>query len=560
MKTELCIVSSLAKVFLDEAPRPSQALERLSGFLNENLSFQAAWRGVDGRAPTPAYLEIDAPNPLLAFMKVRRVCHVPVKLAAYADADDDYLRKSPGLYPDLLREPDGLGPGGEGTGIWQIYPNQWESAWIDIDMMGAAFPGVYPVEVRLTGPDGETLASRTVEVELLAGQLPEQKLIRTQWFHCDGLLRRYHVAFGSDAFFRIAGRFIERAVERGINMILTPTHTPPLDTAEGGERLTTQLVRIDVAGGKYRFDFIWLDRWVELCLQKGVRYFEIPHLFTQWGARHAPKIVAREDGVEKRLFGWETRSDDPAYIGFLKAYLGALVGRLRALGIDRRCYFHISDEPSLEHLADYRAARDSVAGLLEGFPIIDALSDFEFYRTGAVARPIPANNHIQPFIDAGVKGLWTYYCCGQYREVSNMFIAMPSARNRILGVQLYKYRIEGFLQWGYNFYNSQYSLYPIDPYLVTDGDGFVPAGDPFQVYPGEEGPEDSIRLMVTQEAMDDLRAFQLLEALRGRAYVMRLIEEGLDAPITFERYPRDERYLLGLRERVNQAIVEALRP
>jgi hypothetical protein len=111
----------------------------------------------------------------------------------------------------------------------------------------------------------------------------------------------------------------------------------------------------------------------------------------------------------------------------------------------------------------------------------------------------------------------------------------PRARNRILGQQLYKYNIEGFLQWGYNFYNSQGSEYPVDPFLVTDGDGFVPAGDTFQVYPGADGrPLESLRMMVTAQAMDDLRAMKLLESLKGRAFALSLL-----ADITFDDYPRD---------------------
>ena len=64
--------------------------------------------------------------------------------------------------------------------------------------------------------------------------------------------------------------------------------------------------------------------------------------------------------------------------------------------------------------------------------------------------------------------MWTYYCTGQYYEVSNRFMSMPSARNRIYGVQLYKYDIVGILHWGYNFYNSQFSIEHINPYEVTD--------------------------------------------------------------------------------------------
>lgn len=52
----------------------------------------------------------------------------------------------------------------------------------------------------------------------------------------------------------------------------------------------------------------------------------------------------------------------------------------------------------------------------------------------------------------------------------------PPQRNRILGMQLYVNEIVGFLHWGYNFYNSCESLYPVDPYSVTDGGARLKAG------------------------------------------------------------------------------------
>ena len=156
-----------------------------------------------------------------------------------------------------------------------------------------------------------------------------------------------------------------------------------------------------------------------------------------------------------------------------------------------------------------------------------------------------------------MENLWTYYCCVQGHEVSNQFMAMPSARNRILGVQLYLYRMKGFLHWGYNFYNSQHSVSAVNPYLVTDAGGGFPSGDPFVVYPAKDGtPYESLRFMVFTEAMYDLRAFERLEELAGREYVERLIHEGLEYRITFKKYPKDAEYLLRLREKVNCAIDE----
>ena len=190
---------------------------------------------------------------------------------------------------------------------------------------------------------------------------------------------------------------------------------------------------------------------------------------------------------------------------------------------------------------------------------MDALSSFDYYQQGIVDHPVVANNHIEPFIEADVPDLWTYYCCGQYKKVSNMFVAMPSARNRVLAVQLFKYNIKGFLQWGFNFYSSQYSDHPINPYSSLDGDGFVPAGDTFQVYPGADGkPEESIRMAVTRDAMQDLRAFDLLAELKGREFAVALIDEGLECGVTFSEYPQDADYLMKLRRKVDAEIMECL--
>jgi hypothetical protein len=546
MNVKLKILSSLAKVFADEEPMEYPETGRPSGFKNETISFQAAYMADE--LYWNNFAVIDVESPIRDLIRVRKVELVPVGFATFIDADDNYLRRTPGMYPDLLSELDG--------GIIRLRGGQWRSVWIDIEPREDTVAGVYPVKVTIKTPEGETCAERSANVEILDECLPRQELRHAKWFHTDCLAQYYNVPVFSVRHWEIIENFMTLAVKRGINMILTPTFTPPLDTAVGGERLTTQLVDVTLDGGIYTFGFDKLKKWVDMCKHVGVEYYEISHLFTQWGAKCAPKVMASVDGVYKKLFGWETVATSDEYKRFLGEYLTALTDRLKEWGIAGRCYFHISDEPSVEHLKDYIAAKEIVAPYLEGFEIIDALSDFEFYKSGALTKPIPANNHIHPFIDGGVEGLWTYYCVGQYKDVSNLFMAMPSARNRIFGVQLYKYDIEGILQWGYNFYNTQYSVDRVNPYAVTDADGFAPSGDAFQVYPGRDGnPEESIRIMVTAQALYDLRAFKMLESLTDKAFVMQLIEEGLSEPITFYSYPKSDVYLLNLRNRVNKEIM-----
>ena len=112
---------------------------------------------------------------------------------------------------------------------------------------------------------------------------------------------------------------------------------------------------------------------------------------------------------------------------------------------------------------------------------------------------------------------------------------------------------------GYNFWYSQYSVEEVNPYLVTDGNYFVPAGDCYAVYPGEDGtPRTSLHMKAFTEALTDLRAMQLAESLVGREAVLAAMEEGLTEPVTFAKYPRDPAYVTTVRERVNALIAAAL--
>ncbi|MGG1516886.1 DUF4091 domain-containing protein [Paenibacillus oryzisoli] len=537
---------SLVKVFPDEE-LGAESYERGTALRGETFHFQVAYRAPSLTKP----IRVSVKSPLQAAITLQEVGLAPSELPCQRRHDDHVLRVTPGLYPDPLY------PIEEERGVIGIH-YQWRSVWITVELDEETPAGEYAVTVQFASMTGETLGEEIFRLQVIPAVLPLQTLIHTEWFHADCLANYYGVDVFSDAHWRLIEKYLQTAVQHGMNMVLTPHFTPPLDTQVGGERPTVQLVDVrKEEGGTYAFGFDRLLRWIALCDQVGIRFFEFSHLFTQWGAKHAPKIVAEERGELRRIFGWETDATGEAYTSFLSQYLPALTTFLRAQGLEKRCYFHISDEPMLEHMPWYRSASELMQAHLGDLPIIDALTNYEYVEQGLVKRPIPANDHIEPFLDRQVPDLWTYYCCVQYRQVSNRFFNMPSARNRVIGVQLYKFRIAGFLHWGYNFWNTQYSLQAIDPYRVTDAGRSFPSGDAFLVYPGDAGPVESIRMDVLYEGLQDLRALQLLESLVGRDCVLALIEEGLSEPLSFSRYPRDAEWLLGLRERVNQAISDA---
>lgn len=545
------LVSSLCKVLPGRAPA-SSPLRRAEGLWGETVSFQLAFTSLcperDLRNNT---LRIELDSPLAGRLRMRSVLNVPVMLPACGETDEDYLSLEPGMYPDLLRALPAF--------FVRAVPGQWRALWFDVTLERELALPEYPVTLRIFSQQDELLAEHSLCIGVVPAELPPQTLLHTQWFHGDCLADYYGVPVFSERHWALMERFLREAGSHGVNMVLTPLFTPPLDTGVDMERTTIQLVEVRCENGAYAFDFSRLERFLALCESCGIRYFEMAHLFTQWGAQCAPKILVWENGALQKKFGWHTPAMGAEYRAFLAAFLPCLTRFFAERGLVERVYFHISDEPEPEHLASYRAAAEFVRPYLAGFKTLDALSDYEFYRTGCVERPVVANDHIETFLENGVQGLWTYYCMGQGKEVANRFIAMPSARNRILGVQLYLYRIQGFLQWGYNFYNLQHSLSVLDPYFCNDSGDAFPAGDPFLVYPGPDGaPEESIRLMSTCEALFDLRALQLLEKLRGREFVEGLLHQGLGYRITFRRYPRGEEWLLDMRARVNAALRAAL--
>ena len=465
-------------------------------------------------------------------------------MPCYDDCGDYVITKQPGLFPELLDD-----IGNSGFCVSQYQP---ATLWVTVDTKGAE-PGTHEIKIALKSGD-EVFAETSFTLEIKNCELEAQKLIYTDWFHADCLADYYNVTPFSQKHWDIVGNFMKTAAEHGMNMILTPVFTPALDTAVGYERTTTQLVDIKKEGGRYIFSFKKLKKWYKTALKNGIKYIEICPLFTQWGANNAPKIMASVDGEYKRIFGWETDAYGEEYREFLDSFLSTLIRFLTKNKFDSITYFHISDEPSLDAIEKYKAASEMINKHLGGnFKVIDALSSYEFYRTGLIDIPVPSTNHIEPFVQNGVETLWCYYCCGQYEgALANRFFNMPSLRNRIIGVQMYKYNVKGFLHWGYNFWNSLLSYKKINPYYVTDCEECYPSGDAYVVYPKADGTAlCSLRFEVFFDAIQDYTALKTLESKLGREKVLEIIAEFLGENLSFTEYPHDENALLELREKIN---------
>ena len=558
---ELKLLSSLHRVFTDECP--DTEVNCLSCFENEPLSFQAAFRlkeGGEEARTLPVYMRVESELPVTCYL----VGYVPV---LHTDVGIGGEHK-PGLFGDMLL-PKKTNPRildipypwsccyfeeGEETTL-NAACDSWQSLWICVNENGKTLKsGSRPVRLVFhSGLDKSEIGSLTMTVRVLPDRLPKQTLKYTNWFHCDCLADYYNVPIFSDEFFRIMRSYVAAAVRNGMNMILTPAFTPPLDTPVGRERMTAQLVGVTKNNGRYSFDFSLLKKFLDICREEGMTYFEHAHLFSQWGAKSAPKIIATVNGRKRQIFGWETDAGGNAYTVFLHAYIPALLDFLKQEKLDRKMLFHISDEPSEKNADSYRRALDAVGDLLDGYMTGDALSEYLFYEKGLVKTPIAVTRTVGDFVGK-CPHLWCYYTGGQIKNgLSNRILVTPPERNRMIGIQMYQARIEGFLHWGYNYYYDKLSQGLYDPKFEPCGYNNNP-GTAYSVYPGRKGDAiQSVHQKNFHEAILDMRALQLLEKRRGREACEKLIEKHF-GKVDFFTAPTSPEQLLAFREDVNREI------
>ena len=264
--TDIKIITSLEKIY-DEDKIPQNDIRHISLLKNEKKSFQIA---IESDADSECNVSV---NSTFKSIKLYTVKHIKSDLPMSKNGADDYYRFSKsGYYPDLLVP---LGDKAEiSKGITVL--------WAEIDGKDGQI-GVNEIEITV----GDKTA--LINAEIIDAELDFKDFVYTCWFHTDCLMSYYGSDAFSDEYWRVTENFLKTAREYGMNCVLTPLFTPPLDTEKSKERPTVQLVDVSLHNGEYSFNFDKLTRWIDMSHRCGVEYFELSHLYTQWGARHEPK-------------------------------------------------------------------------------------------------------------------------------------------------------------------------------------------------------------------------------------------------------------------------------
>lgn len=543
---EFLQLSGMEKIFLDSDYKNKKEINDLTALKGERISYQILYTTSRSCFKHPVKVRTECDDEIE--LDLREVLNVPAQAPVKADGCDDfYERTCPGLYPDILQPIKDN----------EIYANEYcHSLYVTCRIPEKMAAGIYPVKIIFSY--NEETAVKVLNINILDCVLPKQEITYTQWFHTDCIADYYGFEVFSNEHWQMIEKFIATAAKTGINMLLTPIFTPPLDTEIGYERTTVQLVDVYFKNNTYTFGFEKLKKWIEVCKKYGIEKFEIAHLFTQWGTGKTPKIVVETEKGKEKMFGWHTDALGAEYKTFLCTFLPELIRFLTSEGIYDNTYFHVSDEPEYKKDYDiYKAEYELVSSIIPAEKIMDAMGDYRFCKEGLSKKPVVITSAAEDFINHGIKDIWVYYCCiPADKFYSNRLLAMPLGRTRIMGMQMYKYNSDGFLHWAYNFYNNRLSKGAINPFMVTDAGEDFPAGDSFSVYPGENGPLESLRSEAFFMGLQDNSACRLLERYIGRDETIKLIE--YDGEITFTKYPYSNDGIGEIRERINRKLEEVI--
>ena len=505
---------------------------RLDLALNERGSFQLVMRDPDTeRQP----VIVQATGPEGWGVRVRRVGYVPVRHLNTPVLRDpletDGLDQVPGYVPDPLFDEDAV----------MLRNGETHAFWISVTPPEGARVGDYAIDVTAHGPIGDTLATHRLIVTLHNLRLePRRGFNITHQFSADGLLDWYRTDGFDERFWSLTRAYMQDMVAHEQNTILVPHFTVPMD----GVKTPTQLVRVEtVAPGEYRFDWSDVRRYVRLAIEVGLDHFEWAHFFGQWGAQFALRIYEGQGRDERLLWPADTPATGEPYRRFLAQYLPQFKAFLEEEGILDRSLFHISDEPHGDQITQYRLAREMIRELAPWIRTMDALTDIRFGREGVVDMPIPSTETALDFVREGIPA-YCYYCCGPRGAFIQRLLDTPLPKIAMHGLLFYRWPFQGFLHWGYNYWYESQTRHLIDPFCEQDGlasdRGGWAYGDTFQVYPGPDGPIDSVRWEVVGESLQDYRLLQTLGIDRDDPLLAEIV--------SFEQFPKRRDWRLALRK------------
>ena len=474
--------------------QPDNRALNLEGLAGEVLSAQVAVRGSrDIESLTGKFSDLAGPGGA-----VIPAAQAQVRFGGFVPVDETMT-----LTADPLIEADSL----------KVAANLVQPVWLTLRLPSAAAPGIYSGSFTVQAfPGGEAVFA--VRAEVLPQILPEP----ADWtFHLNiwqdptPVARAHKVRVWSEEHWQILARYGVNFAAHGMKSIMTHITYDPWDGVRG--YATDTMVEWKYPGeylaagaGKFEWDFSVLDRYVEQMLKAGVRRSIDMYSLVMGPGGTLKADIHYLDTVTGGYRTAKMQVGDPLWRETWKAFLPALRQHLKEKGWFDMAVLGFDEKP------------EKVMRIIFGFIAAEA-PDFKLASSGG----FPGDEHkladeivihidemLNPVRWASVEPLVKKYHADEKRHITfytacmphfpNTFIFSPLRESRLLAWLAWKYGFDGYIRWAVN-------LFPEDPWnqpLFT-----WPSGDMFFVYPGPDGPLDSMRWEMLRQGIQDYEALRI---------------------------------------------------
>jgi hypothetical protein len=331
----------------------------------------------------------------------------------------------------------------------------------------------------------------------------------TIWLSADSIWEYYKIEPLSDRFWQLADEYVKNLVIHGIDVIYTPIFNIRAEDL----RTPAQLLKVRKTGtDQYEFDFADVRKWIGLAKKHNANFVEFGHFFSPApeSAAYPQKIYERWEELGEKLWPSNTPATSDTYRKFLEQFIPQFKAMLEEEGMLDKSLFHLADEPDGQEAVDrYRKARTLLREVAPWMKVMDAMSEPHFATERLSDMPIPSIVTANQFTAAGCPA-WVYYCCGPRAGYIQRLFDTPLWKIRMSGWLFYHLQAKGFLHWGYNYWFRFCTDQIADPFQDGTNGAWpgMPYGDTFAVYPGADGPLDSIRWEVFAESLQDYALLQ----------------------------------------------------
>jgi hypothetical protein len=432
--------------------------------------------------------------------------------------------------------------------LWELpavslSPYQSQGVWIDFQVPAQVAPGVYEGDVEVLR-DGRAAGRFQLSVQVLAATLPQPA-----GYHCylnilvdpSSVARFNKLPLWGEEHWRQLEKYVRDLASHGQKTITAFIVDDPWNSITGFP--VRSLIEWKYDGQfapdspqRWDFDFSQFDRFVRMCLDAGIRdHIEAWSPLVQPGSDYS--MLTYTDTTEKQVRKLRLAAGSAEYKLVWGTFVRAFQDHLRKQGWLDKTYLAFDEIKSsvldrvvpLFHETAPELKLMISGGDEEGRHMAESRElafHYGYYSAGS-GQQLP---DIAARRKAGKRTLLYTAVTPIY---PNTFIFSDPLESRYLAWAVWKWDFDGYIRWAWNFWPA--TLWE-QPFFTWH------SGDMFFVYPGPDGPVDSIRWEMLRQGLQDYECLWLarkgLAGQKSREDLAKAVELATQQ-FDRDRVPRD---------------------